>query len=75
VDYIIENDKQTFDSDCISKLYELQDRELEKERQSIRAQREREVKIREAREILKGELEKARVGDKGQRCKNKVAKR
>jgi hypothetical protein len=57
VDYIIENDKQTFDSDCIRKLYELQDRELEEEMRRIQEERERKRKIAEAREILREEIE------------------
>jgi archaellum component FlaC len=64
IDYIIENGKTTFDADCLSKLYELQDRaierarkEVEEVRESIRRSREIQRKKEEARELLKDEIE------------------
>jgi prefoldin subunit 5 len=55
--YVIDSGKMYIDAEALKTLYRIQDEELENVRQRIEAKKEKERKIREAREILKDEIE------------------
>jgi len=85
VDYIIDNNKNMFDEDCLRYLYKLQDEALEKAREEERIRKEEERKIREmqrkkeeARELLREEIEAYRktikeLKDEASRLKSRLA--
>jgi polyhydroxyalkanoate synthesis regulator phasin len=55
-DFIVQRGKAVFDAECVAHAYRLQDEILEKARAMVDAKKERERKLREARELLAGTL-------------------